>query len=249
MRVPTRAQESARDLVRAREAARGDLMRARHRVSKLLLRHGIVYSGGKAWTAGTTRGCWVSIRSIGSAPRQPSRTTYEAVVWPPAVEAGWMRRSPRWPPPASSRRCAAAGLPARDLDLDRVRVGRRDRRVGPVHRWQHRRLPRPGPLRALLRLFPPPGRRSPRPATATSAGCWSRRRGTTASPLPSVGLLRRRWDAATPAARAVGTPATSGCTPAGSATAERKKRPVAANVAVARELAGWCWSLAMLPDS
>jgi hypothetical protein len=24
-------------------------MRARHRVSKLLLRHGIVYSGGKAW--------------------------------------------------------------------------------------------------------------------------------------------------------------------------------------------------------
>ena len=30
--------------------------------------------------------------------------------------------------------------------------------------------------------------------------------------------------------------------------AERKKRPVIANVAVARELAGWCWSLAVLPD-
>jgi hypothetical protein len=30
--------------------------------------------------------------------------------------------------------------------------------------------------------------------------------------------------------------------------AEHKKRPVIANVAVARELAGWCWSLAMLPD-
>ena len=28
----------------------------------------------------------------------------------------------------------------------------------------------------------------------------------------------------------------------------RKKRPVIANVAVARELAGWCWSLAVLPD-
>jgi transposase len=26
----------------------------------------------------------------------------------------------------------------------------------------------------------------------------------------------------------------------------RKKRPVIANVAVARELAGWCWSLATL---
>ena len=45
--VPTATQEAARDLVRAREDCRGDLMTARHRVSKLLLRQGIVYSGGK----------------------------------------------------------------------------------------------------------------------------------------------------------------------------------------------------------
>ncbi|MDQ3781843.1 MAG: IS110 family transposase, partial [Actinomycetota bacterium] len=30
--------------------------------------------------------------------------------------------------------------------------------------------------------------------------------------------------------------------------AERKKRPVLANVAVAREMAGWCWSLATMPE-
>lgn len=48
--VPTVAQESARDLVRAREDARGELMRARHRLGKMLLRHGHVYSGGTAWT-------------------------------------------------------------------------------------------------------------------------------------------------------------------------------------------------------
>jgi transposase len=48
--VPSVAQESARDLVRSREDCRGDLMRARHRLSKLLLRQGIVYSGGSAWT-------------------------------------------------------------------------------------------------------------------------------------------------------------------------------------------------------
>jgi transposase len=42
--VPTPAQEAARDLVRAREALRQDLMRSRHRVSKLLLRHGRVYA-------------------------------------------------------------------------------------------------------------------------------------------------------------------------------------------------------------
>jgi len=50
VRIPTAAEEAARDLVRARESSRQDLMRARHRLSKLLLRHGIVYSGGKAWT-------------------------------------------------------------------------------------------------------------------------------------------------------------------------------------------------------
>ena len=48
--VPSIDREAARDLVRAREDCRGDLMRARHRVSKLLLRHGIVYFGGQAWT-------------------------------------------------------------------------------------------------------------------------------------------------------------------------------------------------------
>ncbi len=50
MTIPTARQEAARDLVRAREDCRGDLMTARHRISKLLLRQGIVYSGGKAWT-------------------------------------------------------------------------------------------------------------------------------------------------------------------------------------------------------
>jgi transposase len=48
--VPSVEQEDARDLVRAREDVRGDLMRSRHRVSKLLLRQGIVYYGGRAWT-------------------------------------------------------------------------------------------------------------------------------------------------------------------------------------------------------
>lgn len=49
--IPSMEQEAARDLVRAREDCRGDLMSARHRVSKLLLRQGIVYSGGRAWTS------------------------------------------------------------------------------------------------------------------------------------------------------------------------------------------------------
>jgi transposase len=48
--IPSVEQESARDLVRAREDCRGDLMSTRHRLSKLLLRQGIVYCGLEAWT-------------------------------------------------------------------------------------------------------------------------------------------------------------------------------------------------------
>ena len=49
VRVPEPHEEAARDLVRAREDVRGDLMRARHRLSKLLLRHELVYDA-TAWT-------------------------------------------------------------------------------------------------------------------------------------------------------------------------------------------------------
>src|SRR4249920_876121 len=48
--VPSAVQEAARDVVRAREDCRGDLMTTRHRISKFLLRQGIVYYGGQAWT-------------------------------------------------------------------------------------------------------------------------------------------------------------------------------------------------------
>ncbi len=49
--APTEAQEAVRDLVRCREDAKQDLMRARHRLSKFLLRRGRIYpAGGKAWT-------------------------------------------------------------------------------------------------------------------------------------------------------------------------------------------------------
>lgn len=49
--VPDAATEALRDLVRAREGARQDQLRARHRLSKFLLRHGRQRPAGmKAWT-------------------------------------------------------------------------------------------------------------------------------------------------------------------------------------------------------
>jgi len=51
VRVPGPEEEALRDLVRARDSVRADLMRCRHRLSKLLLRHGIRFDDGQAWTA------------------------------------------------------------------------------------------------------------------------------------------------------------------------------------------------------
>jgi len=45
VRMPTPAEEAVRDLCRARDDARRDLMRHRHRLGKLLLRRGLVYPG------------------------------------------------------------------------------------------------------------------------------------------------------------------------------------------------------------
>ncbi len=50
VRVPGDEEEALRDLVRARDAVRMDLMRCRHRLSKLLLGHGIRFDDGQAWT-------------------------------------------------------------------------------------------------------------------------------------------------------------------------------------------------------
>jgi transposase len=64
---PTPAAEAVRDLGRAREDAREDLQRCRHRLGKLLLRRGLHYSG-RNWT-------------------QAHRTWVNALVWEHAADA------------------------------------------------------------------------------------------------------------------------------------------------------------------
>jgi len=87
VRVPSEVEESARGLVRCRDAGRADLMRARHRLSKLLLRHGIVYSGGKAWTQ--AHDYWLLKQSFPLAGTQAAfQDAYETVV----SAAGWRDR-------------------------------------------------------------------------------------------------------------------------------------------------------------
>ena len=52
---PTEQEEAARDMVRCRDAARKDLMRIRHQVSKLLMRRGVRYAKGRNWTGAYMR--------------------------------------------------------------------------------------------------------------------------------------------------------------------------------------------------
>ena len=77
--VPTVEQEAARDLVRAREDVRGDLMRARHRLSKLLLRQGIVWTGGQTWTG--RHDVWLQSQRFDQPSRQLAfDTAYETML-------------------------------------------------------------------------------------------------------------------------------------------------------------------------
>lgn len=50
VRPPTTGEEAFRDLCRCREDAKEDLLRARHRLGKMLLRRGIVWQEGKNWS-------------------------------------------------------------------------------------------------------------------------------------------------------------------------------------------------------
>jgi len=58
--------------------------------------------------------------------------------------------------------------------------------------------------------------------------------------------MRRRWALAPVAARARGHQGNHRLHQRWQTFTARRKRPVVANVAVARELAGWAWSLAVM---
>ena len=103
--VPSVEQEAARDLVRAREDCRGDLMRARHRLSKLLLRRGIIYSGGQAWTG--AHDTWLRAQRFDSvaSPRPATVTPADCSSKPPGTTAPV---TPAAAPPAGGATPAAA---------------------------------------------------------------------------------------------------------------------------------------------
>jgi transposase len=247
--VPSVEQEAARDLVRAREDVRGDLMSARHRLSKLLLRQGIVYYGGKPWTA--SHDLWLRARRRSAVFTAPGLglafdiaydTLLATVARRDRLDAAIteMAAASEFTPVVTRLGClrGVSTLTAFGLAVE----------IGDWHRLTGRSIG------AYLGLVPTESSsgatRSQGSITKTGNGharrllieaAWHHRK-----PYRIGVELRRRQDRATPAARDRGQRANQRLHSRWVGFDARRKRAVVANTAVARELAGWCWSLAVL---
>ena len=247
VRVPTVTEEAARDLVRAREDVRGDLMRARHRVSKLLLRHGHVYYGGDAWTG--KHQAW--LRRIRFA-EPGTRAAYEADL--EAVEFALARRDRLDAAIATMaadseftaitrKLCCLRGISTTTGFALAVEIGEWERFTGSS-------------IGAYLGLVPSEysSGQSRRQGGITKAGNSHVRRLLVEAawhhkPRYTPGkVLQTRWDQAPAAARARAHLGNQRLNRRWSTYTARKKKHTVATTAIARELAGWCWSLATLPD-
>lgn len=245
--VPTIEQESSRDLVRAREAVRSDLMCARHRLSKLLLRHGILYSDGKAWTL--RHETWLrhqghQFTNLGT--RSAFDAAFDTVL---ATTARRDRLDELIEQSASNgeftdltRRLAClrgiATLTAFALAVE----------IGDWHRFTG------SSISSFVGLVPSEHSsgttRSLGPVTKAGnkharrlliEAAWHHRRPY----LPSK-TLQARWAMADPAAVNRADKGNRRLRQRWAGFDARSKEPTVANTAIARELASWCWSLAVM---
>ena len=186
VRVPGREEEALRDLIRAREAVRVDLMRCRHRLSKLLLRHGIRFEDGGAWT--TRHQQWLSTITLAQPAAQATLLDARGAVDALVHRREQLEReiialvpgSP-WSVQSSRLRCMRG--------LDTLSAVGLCAEVGDFASFR-----KPAQLMSYVGLVPSEraaassagSGRSPRPAPRTRAGCWSRLPGTTANARGSV---------------------------------------------------------------
>jgi transposase len=245
--IPTLDQENARDLVRAREDCRGDLMRARHRLSKLLLRQGIVYSGGQAWTG--AHQMWLRRQRFDSPALQMTfESDFDAVL---AVRArrdrldaaiAAMAQDSEFTPLVRRLGCLRGVSTLTGFALA-VELGDWGRFTGNT-------------IGSFVGLVPSEysSGQSRVQGSITKTGntharrllieaAWHHRARYVAGKT-----MRERWELASPAARARGDAGNRRLHQRWVRFIDRRKRPVVANVAIARELAGWCWSLAVLEE-
>jgi transposase len=244
VRVPEPHEEAARDLVRAREDARGELMRARHRLSKLLLRHGLVYDAA-AWTL--AHDVWLRRQRFESRPLQLTlEESYAAVVNAKtrrdALDQAIAELAAE-PPFAEivGKLCCLRGVSTLTALALTVELGD----------WSRFRPQSLGPFLGLTPSEDSTGERR-RLGAITKTGntharrllveaAWHQRR-----PLRSSATLERRRQGQPAAVRARADQSGRRLYRRWHALESRGKRRTIVAVAVARELAGHCWALAMM---
>jgi transposase len=197
--VPTVADEQFRDVIRAIEDCRGDLMRARHRLSKMLLRRDIRWVGpGSAWSQTHMR--WLRGLRFEDVCSQATFVDYlsgvEMLVARRAAliaaleqvipTAAWRRRSPRCAALGGSTRCRRPGCAPRSA------TGSGSGPSSCRGSWGSCRPSTPPTPNAAKA-------RSPRPGRCTQDGCSSRPPTTTATAPPSATAWRAANTDRTPA--------------------------------------------------
>ncbi len=170
---PTPEDEAVRDLCRAREDAHEDLVRCRHRLSKMLLRRGWIWNGSKkAWGQGHR--LWLRSLRFEETADQVVLEDYLQAIEQVEQRLRWLEQHieaasqlPAYAEAVGALRCfrgidtlTAMGLVAELHDF--MRFDSRSWTDG---------FPWPRPLRALFRRRANAAGRSPRPATATPAAC------------------------------------------------------------------------------
>ena len=245
--IPTVDQENARDLVRAREDCRGDLMRARHRLSKLLLRQGIVYSGGQAWTG--AHDAWLRRQRFEAPALQMTfESDYDAVLTVKArrdrldTAIATMAGDSEFTPMVRRLGClrGVSTLTGFALAVE----------LGDWHRFTGKTI---GSFVGLVPSEYSSGTSRVQGSITKTGNTHVRRLLIEAAwhhrARYVVGkTMRERWELASPAARSRGDEGNRRLHDRWDTFRARRKRNVIANVAIARELAGWCWSLAVLEE-
>jgi len=244
VRVPEPHEEAARDLVRAREDTRGDLMRARHRLSKLLLRHGLVYDAS-AWTL--AHDAWLrrlrfESRPLALAFDECLGAVLEAKVRRDALDQAIVELAAEPPFAATvSRLCCLRGVSTLTALALTVELGD----------WTRFRPQSLGPFLGLTPSEDSTGDKR-RLGAITKTGntharrllveaAWHQRRDL----RPSATLQRRRQGQ--PAAvRARADQSARRLHARWHALEQRGKRRTIVAVAVARELAAHCWAIATM---
>src|SRR4051794_923053 len=245
--VPSVEQEAARDLVRAREDVRGDLMRARHRLSKLLLRQGIVYTGGKPWTG--RHDVWLRAQRFDLAGRQ---TAYEAAYETVALTTDRRDRldTAIETMAADSAYTAVTHRLGCLLGISTLTGFGLAVEIGDWHRFTGSTI---GAFVGLVPSEHSSGSSRVQGSITKTGNTHVRRLLVEAAwhhrPRYWVSkTMRDRWELAPAAARIRGDEGNRRLHQRWVKFIERRKKSTIADVAIARELAGWCWSLAVLEE-